>query len=276
MSEHDANAEDDFEDIARVLKQGYAGSDIDVDFSRELLVKLEAELDETASGKRTTRRSAVRWNRWSVVAAGLAACATIGLIYYFGALHQPPPRQDSPPGTQTVRTATNVLQPQHVDLQGAVVDENEQPVKNVSVIDRQRAVVDENEQPVENVSVVDLGSGRVPGPEAWVYNGAALLELGQFEDALKCYGRAIKLRPDLARAWVGRGAALVALGRFQEALECYDRAIELKPDDAEAWSNKGATLAKLEREEEAKSALEQATRLGSPQAGQLLERLENQ
>ncbi len=54
MSEQDANAEDDFEDIARVLKQEYAGSDIDVDFSRELLVKLEAELEETTPGTQCT------------------------------------------------------------------------------------------------------------------------------------------------------------------------------------------------------------------------------
>ncbi len=225
MSAQDVNAEDDFEDIARVLKQEYAGSDIDVDFSRELLVKLEAELDETAPGKRTTRRSAVRWKRWGVVAAGVAACATIGLIYYFGALHQPPPRQDSPAGTQTVRTATNVLQPQPVDLEGAVVDENEQPV--------------------EKVSLVDLPNDRVPASEAWVNKGVALLESGRSREALKCFDRALELKPDDAVAWSNKGAALRKLGRPQEALECYDRAIGLNPDYAMAWSNKGVALGNL-------------------------------
>ncbi len=77
-------------------------------------------------------------------------------------------------------------------------------------------------------------------------------------------------------AWSNKGAALAQSGQFEEALECYDRAIELKPDDAGAWNNKGIALYSLERYEEAKSALEQATRLGSPQARQLLKRLGNQ
>ena len=56
---------------------------------------------------------------------------------------------------------------------------------------------------------------------------------------------AIGLNPDYAKAWSNKGAALLDLGQFQEALECSNRAIGLKPDYADAWGNKGIALCGL-------------------------------
>jgi tetratricopeptide (TPR) repeat protein len=44
------------------------------------------------------------------------------------------------------------------------------------------------------------------------------------------------------------------LGRFEEAVECYGRALDLKPD-ANGWNEKGWALMVLNRYEEASSAL---------------------
>ena len=53
------------------------------------------------------------------------------------------------------------------------------------------------------------------------------------------------LKPTLIEPWVGKGVALVKLGQAEEGLACYDKAIKLKTDFAEAWVNKGVALVKL-------------------------------
>ena len=67
--------------------------------------------------------------------------------------------------------------------------------------------------------------GNSPGhAEVWVDKGRALAQSGQFQEAIGCFDRALKLKPDHAELWSNKGAALGRLGQSQEALECYERA----------------------------------------------------
>jgi tetratricopeptide (TPR) repeat protein len=73
--------------------------------------------------------------------------------------------------------------------------------------------------------------------------------LERYEDAIVCFGKAIKLKPDSYKAWNNRGYALVRLGRDDEAIESFDKALGMKPDYASAYYNKAACYA-LQRQVE--------------------------
>jgi len=64
--------------------------------------------------------------------------------------------------------------------------------------------------------------------EEWINEGVKLAEQGKFEEALKCFERALEIDPKDAAAWYNKGNALYDLGRYEEAIECYDRALEIK------------------------------------------------
>ena len=63
----------------------------------------------------------------------------------------------------------------------------------------------------------------------WNNKGFALASLGQYEEALKAYDKAIELKPDFSVAWNNKAFSFSSLGRYEEALNAYDKAIELKP-----------------------------------------------
>ncbi len=89
----------------------------------------------------------------------------------------------------------------------------------------------------------------------------ALCELGNYQEALLSYERAIKLGgagANVASIVMEQGTALKQLGRHAEALSCYDKALSLRPDSAETWTNKGTLLDELQRHEEAISCYDKA------------------
>jgi len=60
-----------------------------------------------------------------------------------------------------------------------------------------------------------------------------------FDEAIRCYQKALELRPDYTRSWNNMGTAHFRKGDFREALRCYRKAVELKPEYYEAWNNMG-------------------------------------
>jgi hypothetical protein len=96
---------------------------------------------------------------------------------------------------------------------------------------------------------------------AYWRRGNAARELGQWQDALLSYGRAVERSPRFAEAHCDRGNVLQKLERWEEALDCYDRALAVKPDYAIVHSNRGVVLKELHRFEEAREALDRAIAL---------------
>lgn len=103
-------------------------------------------------------------------------------------------------------------------------------------------------------------------PLAYNNLAAALLDLGQYDDALVQSERAIALRPEFPGAHITRGHALRGLKRSGEALASYERALALRPD-AEADNSRGIALAGLGRHEEALNAFAQALALNPSHVG---------
>lgn len=87
--------------------------------------------------------------------------------------------------------------------------------------------------------------------DVWNNKGLSLDALGQRQEAIDCFDKALALDPHCAPAWHNKGVSLNALGRREEAIRCYDKALTIDPHYAMVWSNKGRTLDALGRHEEA-------------------------
>jgi len=72
-----------------------------------------------------------------------------------------------------------------------------------------------------------------------ITKGNDFLGQGKYEEAIKCYDKAIEIKPDYALAWYNKGYTLRRQGKSEEVLKCYDRAIKIKPDYVDAWFGKG-------------------------------------
>lgn len=94
--------------------------------------------------------------------------------------------------------------------------------------------------------------------EALVDAGDALRALGQAREAVGLYQRALELSPRLVEAHNNLGNSLLELGRPDGALACYRRALELKPDDEQIPCNLGNAHRKLGQREEAAASYRQA------------------
>ena len=90
------------------------------------------------------------------------------------------------------------------------------------------------------------------------HKGFALAKLGNSEDALLEFERALNENPGNAQAYHQKGQILVKIGRLDEALDAFNKSIALKPDNAQAYYDKGSALLKADRFEPAIEAFDQA------------------
>jgi Flp pilus assembly protein TadD len=78
--------------------------------------------------------------------------------------------------------------------------------------------------------------------EPWLYLGSVLINLGEFEESIRCLEEALRLRPESHEAIATMGAALVQLGRDDEAMACYDEALRRRPDYPEGHRSRAFAL----------------------------------
>src|SRR5204862_3612019 len=65
---------------------------------------------------------------------------------------------------------------------------------------------------------------------------------GQYQEAVECFSRAIRLRPNVSAGYRYRAYAYLELGDRVRALNDLDSAIRLKPDDLQAYADRAAEL----------------------------------
>lgn len=51
----------------------------------------------------------------------------------------------------------------------------------------------------------------------------------KYEEAIACYDKALKIKPDYASAWFGKGSAFSSLGKYKEALKSFDKTKQTDP-----------------------------------------------
>ncbi len=95
-------------------------------------------------------------------------------------------------------------------------------------------------------------------PSKWTENGNSLFKAGSYEDALKCYEKAIQHSPSYADAWYGKANALCRQGKYEECIACLDKCINIDPANLAALNNKGAALFELGRYDEALACYDQS------------------
>jgi len=93
------------------------------------------------------------------------------------------------------------------------------------------------------------------------YNlGTAFQAQGKLDEAIKCYRKALKIKPYDLNIHGNLGSALQLQGKFNEAIIHHRRAIEIQPDSAKAHFNLGLTLRKMDRPTEALTHFQEAVR----------------
>ena len=85
--------------------------------------------------------------------------------------------------------------------------------------------------------------------------------IGDYQEAIKDFDRAIELDPKLAGAYWGRGKTYHELGDYQEAIKDFDRAIELDPKLGGAYWSRGKTYQKFGNQQQADEDLKTAAKL---------------
>jgi len=93
--------------------------------------------------------------------------------------------------------------------------------------------------------------------------GVALVQKGDFEQAIPLLARAAESQPQDARTWKALGVAYAARGLYGEAEAPFRRACELAPKLEDACYYAGQALYLLDRYEEALATLESAAKLDS-------------
>jgi len=92
-------------------------------------------------------------------------------------------------------------------------------------------------------TVLADSAGRQHAQE-WSANGYQQLKMGQHQEAVQEFTRAIEADPSSV-AYTGRALAYTCLGDLEKAVADYDRAIELEPGQAEAYHDRGTLHERL-------------------------------
>ena len=91
------------------------------------------------------------------------------------------------------------------------------------------------------------------------YNlGLTLQELNQLDTAIKSYQLTLALQNNYIKAYNNLGIIYKELGQMEDAVKSYGQAIALQPDYAEAHNNLGSTLQEMGQLDEAVSCYEKA------------------
>ena len=85
------------------------------------------------------------------------------------------------------------------------------------------------------ILIIRTREAKISGSIRWMDRGDSLRRSGRYEEAIKCYDKAIEIDPRDASAWKDKGDALRKLGRHEEAIHCYNNALALDPDFESAW-----------------------------------------
>jgi tetratricopeptide (TPR) repeat protein len=121
---------------------------------------------------------------------------------------------------------------------------------------------DRNADYRDAISIWQDTAGKRPWNSRAKFNlGASYLDAGRPDEAIRCFNRAIELKPDFFDAYYNRGLAFAKINRPAEAVRDFNKAIELKPAYADAYNNRAAVAMNTGRYDEALADCDKAIAL---------------
>ena len=81
--------------------------------------------------------------------------------------------------------------------------------------------------------------------EEWNDKGILFIKEDEYDEAIKCFDKAIAINSSYTAAWHNKGSALsmrMRWGDKAKAIECFDKAITLNSNIAEIWHGNGSVL----------------------------------
>ena len=91
--------------------------------------------------------------------------------------------------------------------------------------------------------------------------GIISIALGQNDEAVDYFSRAIEFHPTIAQGYHAKGKLLSDLGRYNEALDCYQAGVKVDPSHPGIYINIAALLQFLNRHKEALTTLHEASEI---------------
>ncbi|TAN45519.1 MAG: tetratricopeptide repeat protein [Nitrospirae bacterium] len=98
---------------------------------------------------------------------------------------------------------------------------------------------------------------------AFYNSGLAYGALGDYQQEINNYTKALEVKPDFTMAYFNRGVSYGSLGNHHQAIKDYTKSIELKPDYANAYNNRGSDYFKLGNYQQAIQDFKIAAKLGN-------------
>lgn len=107
-----------------------------------------------------------------------------------------------------------------------------------------------------------LGGDELESPMLELQLASLYSMAKKYDQALKIYGKLVKLVPDSPQIWAGRGGVYVSLGEHEKAIQDYEKTLKLSPEHVTSLNNLAWLLSTSPREKlrNGKRAVELATR----------------
>ncbi len=106
---------------------------------------------------------------------------------------------------------------------------------------------------------------------AWRMKADMASQLGRYNESVVAYDHALQVDPGWSEGWYKKGKALDRMGNhedalmsFEKAVETSENAIQMDANDTGNWIVKGYSLIKLDRYNEAQEALDKALEIAPP------------
>jgi len=110
--------------------------------------------------------------------------------------------------------------------------------------------------PKKTVEVLGKLTAQPLSKEMWMTAGDVYTQVDDYEDALRCFRKAIELDPTMDRAHHFAGVALIRLGRPSEAIPDLEAELKLSPNDPDTQYNLAYALLETSQKDQAMSLLE--------------------
>ena len=113
--------------------------------------------------------------------------------------------------------------------------------------------------PKKTIEVLSKLTAQPLPKEMWMTAGDLYTQVDDYEDALRCFRKAIELDPATERAHHFAGVALIRLGRPSEAIPELEAELKLSPNDPDTQYNLAYALLETSQKDQAMAILEKLT-----------------